>query len=104
MLILSFVGWLENHQSPCLYKKFLGIECPGCGLQTSFIALLKGNVSESIAIFPALMPMIAMMIYLLLFLIFKFKNGLLILKILFIFTSSLIAIGYIVKIVSFLNK
>jgi hypothetical protein len=73
-------------------------------MQTSFIELLKGNILESISIFPALMPMIAMMIYLMLFLIFKFKNGLLILKILFIFTSSLITLAYIIKIISFLNK
>lgn len=103
MKILSITEWLENHQSQCLYKRFFGIECPGCGLQTSFIQLLKGNLYESVIVFPALIPMIIMIIYLLLFLIFKFNNGTLILKILFIFTSSVMAIGYFIRIISSLN-
>lgn len=100
---MSLVEWLEKHQSPCLYKKFLGIECPGCGLQTSFIHLLKGEITDSFLAFPALIPMMVMILYLIVFLIFKFKNGPLLLKILFIFTTSVIAIGYIIKIISFLK-
>ena len=54
----TIIDWLEEHTVPCLYKKFLGVECPGCGMQTSLIELLKGNVIESIKLFPPLLPII----------------------------------------------
>ena len=100
MIIISVTNWLEKHQSPCLYKKIFGIECPGCGTQTALIHLFKGEFIKSFIAFPALMPMLVMIIYLILFLIFKFKNGLLILKILFIFTSLVMLTGYIFKIIN----
>ena len=28
---------------PCLWKTFFGIECPGCGVTSSIIEILKGN-------------------------------------------------------------
>ena len=103
-MLLSLVNWLENHTFPCLYKKLLGVDCPGCGMQRAIIELLKGDIKSSFIEFPALLPMMAMITYLILFLAFKFKNGLVVLKILFIFTSSLLVMGYLLKIVSFINR
>ena len=60
---------------PCFYKKFLGMECPGCGMQRAFIELLKGDFIDSIKTFPALIPMMVMMVYLGLHLKYKFKKG-----------------------------
>ena len=45
---MGIIDWLQKHMIPCFSKKYLGIECPGCGLQRSFIALLKGNIVESL--------------------------------------------------------
>ncbi len=42
----------------CSWKEHLGIECPGCGAQRSFLELINGNFSESIRLFPALIPVI----------------------------------------------
>ena len=28
---------------PCLWKSFFGVECPGCGVTSSIIEILKGN-------------------------------------------------------------
>ena len=28
---------------PCLWKTFFGFECPGCGITSSIIEILKGN-------------------------------------------------------------
>jgi len=91
------INWLESHQIPCFYKKYFGIECPGCGMQRAFIELLKGNIIESIKIYPALIPIIIMLFLLILHLIFKFKKGALYIKFFFIFSSILIVLNYLYK-------
>jgi hypothetical protein len=91
------ISWLESHMQPCVYKKFIGIQCPGCGMQRALIELLKGNILESILIYPALIPILFMIIYLLLHLIFKFKKGANILKYTFIINSTIIVVNYLVN-------
>ena len=93
----SIANWLEKNQKPCLYKKHIGIDCPGCGMQTSFIELLKGNLTESILVYPPLIPIIILFLILALHLIFKFKTGGIILKYWFIFTVAITFISYIYK-------
>ncbi len=93
----SFIHWLENHSLPCLYKSIFGIECPGCGTQSAIIALLKGNLRESFLAWPPLLPMMFMMLYLILFLIFRFKHGLQLLKITFIINAIILTVNYIYK-------
>jgi len=46
----------------CSWKETFGIECPGCGAQRSFVELIHGNISESIHLFPALIPLLATII------------------------------------------
>lgn len=89
--------WLEEHQLPCFYKRFFGIECPGCGMQRSFIALLKGELLESFYLFPALIPLLFMLVVLVLHLIFKFSFGPVLLKWLFILTALIITISFFYK-------
>ncbi|HNW89495.1 MAG TPA: DUF2752 domain-containing protein [Bacteroidales bacterium] len=96
-MFLNIINWLESHTLPCLYKTFFGIECPGCGTQRALIDLLKGNIFESLKAWPALLPVMFMLVYLVLFLLFKFKNGLNILKIAFIINAAIITINYIYK-------
>ncbi|MBU8891617.1 MAG: DUF2752 domain-containing protein [Bacteroidales bacterium] len=96
----KIIFWLESHQQACFYKKYLGVECPGCGMQRAFIELLKGNWWESIILFPALLPTISLISYLILHLIFKFRNGANILKILFIVNTSMVVLSYIYKLLT----
>jgi len=93
----GIIDWLERNQQPCFYKKNLGIDCPGCGMQRAIVELLRGNLWESITLYPALLPTIFLFIFLILHLIFKFKKGALILKISFIFTVSIVVINFIFK-------
>jgi hypothetical protein len=93
----AIIHWLEGHTLPCLYKSFLGIECPGCGTQRAIIELMKGNLWESIQSWPPLLPVMFMIAYLILFLIFKFKNGTRVLTITFIINAAIITINYIYK-------
>ncbi len=96
----KLIEWLESHMTSCTYKKYLGIECPGCGMQRSFIELLKGNLYESFVLYPALIPTIFLMSYLVLHLIFKFKNGANIIKIIFIINVSIMVLNYIYKLLT----
>jgi Protein of unknown function (DUF2752) len=96
----KIIAWLEAHMATCSYKKYLGVECPGCGMQRSFIELLKGNFYESFILYPALSTTIFLLFYLVLHLIFKFKNGANILKIVFIINASIMVLNYIYKLLT----
>ncbi len=58
IFLLNIVSWLQAHELPCLIKKAFHVECPGCGLQRSFIALLRGDVLQSLHFYPALLPLL----------------------------------------------
>lgn len=47
----------------CSWKKTTGLECPGCGLQRSFDQLIHGNLTESLVLFPALLPFLFLVAY-----------------------------------------
>lgn len=42
---------------PCWWKNLTGIDCPGCGIQRSVWALVRGDIVESIKLYPALFPL-----------------------------------------------
>jgi hypothetical protein len=91
----NLITWLEAHQMPCLYKHYLGVQCPGCGMQTAIILLLKGEFIESLNAYPALLPTFFLIIFLVLHLIFKYKHGASILKYVFTFTVAVMIVSYL---------
>lgn len=98
-MLLKIITWLESHQGTCSFREMTGIDCPGCGLQRSLLALLKGDLAESILQFPALLPLAAMFLFLGIHLVFKLKHGALILKIFFISNISLIVLNFVYKLI-----
>lgn len=94
----DIIHWLEVHEGSCSWKAVFGIPCPGCGMQTALIELLKGHLISSFKAFPALLPMIALLLFLVIHIVFKLPKGALILKILFIFTSSVMMIIYLIRV------
>lgn len=96
----GIINWLEQHLQPCFYKEILGFECPGCGMQRSLIELLKGNFIQSLKLYPALIPIIILFIFLVLHLSFNFKKGAAILKYMFIGNISIIMISYLTKLIN----
>ncbi|MGZ4034866.1 MAG: DUF2752 domain-containing protein [Bacteroidia bacterium] len=76
-----------------------GKDCPGCGSQRAFLLLLKGNLWESICMYPALIPVMIMFLFLIIHLIFKFNKGGIYLKYNFIIVMSIIIISYLFKII-----
>ena len=65
IFLLNIISWFEAHELPCLIKKTFHVACPGCGLQRSCIALLQGNILQSIQFYPALMPLLILIAILL---------------------------------------
>lgn len=69
----KLIHWLESHSLACQFYQNYHIKCPGCGFQSAFISLLKGNILESIQTYPAILPLCLLMISLGLHLKFKSK-------------------------------
>lgn len=82
---------------PCLFKTVTGCDCPGCGIQRSFLELLQGNFTESLKLFPALIPIICLIFFLVLHLKYKFKHGARLLVVQCIFTTSVLVVNYLFK-------
>jgi hypothetical protein len=99
-MLQQIINWLEGNMQSCYYKQVLGVECPGCGFQRSLIALLKGNLWESIQLFPGLIPMLFLFLFLGLHLIFRFRNGAVVLKYIFIGDLAIIIIHYIIQFIN----
>ena len=72
---MSLITFLERHQLPCPSRALFHIDCPGCGMQRSFVCLLKGDLRNSLELHPATMPMIALLLFFILHLVFKFNKG-----------------------------
>lgn len=98
-MIPKIITWLESHMGACAFREAGGLECPGCGIQRSIIALLKGDILESILLFPALLPLIAMFGFLGIHLLLNLKHGALVLKIFYILNTVLILGNYVYHII-----
>ncbi len=91
---------VEQYLLTCPSKKFFYLDCPGCGLQRSLLALIKGDIAASWNLYPPTLFILATLTLLLLHLIFSFKHGAYILKILFIITVAVMAANYFYKIIN----
>lgn len=91
------VNWLEQHLFTCMFKSMLGIDCPGCGSQRALIALLKGDLMESLNYHAALIPFIITISLLIIQLIGKFENGGKWVMWSFIATTIITFVQYIIK-------
>ena len=102
-LYIHLCSLLENSNGlykfliPCPFKKLTGIDCPGCGFQRSLLALIKGNLMESLHLYPATIPFIVTSGFILLSLKYRFDKSDQIKKGLFIFTGSIMMLAYIYK-------
>ncbi len=88
---------LESYMIPCLWKKFLHIECMGCGFQRSLILLIKGEFQTAFHMYPPTFTLILLFLFLILHLKFRFKYGAKILLALFALNTLIIIINYILK-------
>ena len=100
MLISNLIQQIQIDSAwmlPCMYKKYLGLECPGCGFQRALILLFKGEFMASLKMYPPLIPILSMIAMLCYHLKFKPSNGASLLKYMFIFNSIIVLINFIIK-------
>ncbi|WP_412467359.1 DUF2752 domain-containing protein [Pedobacter sp. KLB.chiD] len=94
----SFLEWLGEHLFSCPFKSHFGIDCPGCGLQRSILALFRGDLTTSFKFYPATIPLIFLVIFTIIHLKLDFKYGAQLIKIVFAGVAVIILINYIYKI------
>jgi hypothetical protein len=61
----------EDYMLPCLNKKFLGLECMGCGMQRSLSLIFQGEFIAALYMYPAIYTLILLISFALLN---SFKN------------------------------
>jgi hypothetical protein len=93
-----FIEWLEDHLLTCPSKHLFDIDCPGCGLQRSILALLEGDWIKSFQLYPATIPILFCFIFTALHLKFDFKQGAEIIKWSYILNVAIILVFYCYKI------
>ena len=91
------ISWLEQHLSPCFFKSGFGIECPGCGMQRSLIALLKGEFFQSLQCHAALIPFLLTILMLVIQLKMRYENGGKWIMWAFIITTAITVIQFIIR-------
>ena len=91
------IDWLEHNLLPCFLKSHFGLECPGCGMQRSLIALLQGDILESLHYHVALIPFIITISLLIAQLIIKHEKGGKWVMWAFIITTGITVVQFIIK-------
>ena len=101
-LALFFLA-VKDYMLPCLNKRLFGFDCPGCGIQRSVLLLFKGEFLAAFQMYPAIYPMIMLILFLLFDAIFVIKKALQLKMILGFLTVTVIIINYILKMTNFFN-
>jgi len=92
-----YLSGLEDYMLPCLNKKFLGVDCPGCGLQRSVGLLLQGEFLAAFQMFPAIFTLIPLFVLVLCSKVFQLKIDDRFIIVLAIASVALILINFIYK-------
>ena len=96
----DILNWLKMHQLPCPVRYYLHFDCPGCGLQRSTLALLRGDLLASWQLHPATVPLLLFLLFAALHLKYKFPKGNIVGIYGSIFIATIILSNYIYKIIS----
>ena len=100
MLLSAILTNPEDYMLPCLSKQLLNIECFGCGLQRSVVLLFKGEFIAAFQMYPAIYPIILLVIFLVLKPYLKLKNSERIKITLVVLTIATVVINYLIKIIN----
>ncbi|WP_431174224.1 DUF2752 domain-containing protein [Flagellimonas flava] len=93
----------KDYMLPCLNKKLFGIDCPGCGMQRAVNLLLHGDFVEAFKMYPAVYPIVLLLLFLISNLFLKLKYAHQIKFFLMLVTAGTIIISYILKMNSLFN-
>jgi hypothetical protein len=84
----------------CPSKKWLHVECPGCGPQRSLIALFRGDIHNSLGLYPATIPLLALLSFVALHLRYDFRYGGVVIKYLQLGVATIVLVFYIYKVLN----
>jgi len=97
---MFFLTKIEDHLLPCLNKKLFGFECMGCGFQRATVLLFKGEFVAAFKMYPALYPLIILLVFLGYSTFFKVKHANKITITLIIITISFILGNFTLKLIN----
>ncbi len=97
MQLITLILMVEDYMLPCFNKKFLGVECPGCGMQRSVALLIQGDFIAAFKMYPAIYTILLLLGFLLLDNFYKIKYANRISIILMVTSVILILTNYILK-------
>ncbi|MCL5245941.1 DUF2752 domain-containing protein [Cellulophaga sp. 20_2_10] len=52
---------INEYMLPCMNKKLLGVDCPGCGIQRSLALILQGDFTAAFNMYPAIYTLLLLM-------------------------------------------
>lgn len=93
----------EHYMLPCLNKKLFGVDCPGCGLQRSVDLLLHGQFVAAFEMYPAIYPMLLLLIFLGTSLFTKIRHAEIVKWSLIAITVGTVVVHYIIKMNNLFN-
>ncbi len=88
---------LEDLMLPCLNKEFLGVECPGCGIQRAAALLFQGEFAAAFIMYPAVYTILMLFGFLVIDQFFTIRHANKISISLMVLTVLLILINFILK-------
>ena len=94
---MGIISYLEKHMLTCFWKENFGVECIGCGMQRSFILLLKGEFINAFYMYPAIYSLLFLFGYTFLYILFNFQKGHKIILYLFIINIIIMLGNFIIK-------
>lgn len=57
---------IEDFMLSCPSKKFLGVECLGCGAQRAIVLVFQGKFSEAFQMYPAVYTLLVLFLFIIL--------------------------------------
>ncbi|MDF0706375.1 DUF2752 domain-containing protein [Flagellimonas okinawensis] len=94
---------LKDYMLPCLNKQLFGLDCPGCGMQRSIDLLFHGEFMAAFKMYPAIYPIMVLLVFLITSTFFKLKYSSQIKLGLMLITAGTIMISYILKMNNLFN-
>ncbi|UZH54985.1 DUF2752 domain-containing protein [Salinimicrobium tongyeongense] len=94
---------MEEFMLPCLNKQLFGIDCMGCGAQRALVLVFQGEFTAAFKMFPAIYPILLLLLFLFINLFFKFKGDWYIKAGLIIFSAAVIIGAYLYKMSFLIN-